>query len=133
MNATTRELRGLDFENSALGRRTCELLVRFGIVFLLNCGHTILLARCSVLVMKCTVRLLRAWPVVLDFVLPSAYDAVLRVSMLSDTLLRNSRGAGQSHSRGEAQTSMCPLAAVEDHTPSAGCIAATRGASTTGS
>jgi hypothetical protein len=67
--------------------------------------------------MKCTVRLLTtAWPVVLDFVLPSAYDAVLRVSKLSDTLLRNSRGADISHSLGEAQTSMYPLAAVEDHT-----------------
>jgi hypothetical protein len=59
--------------------------------------------------MKCTVRLLTAWPVALDFVRPSAYDAVLRVSMLSDTLLRNSRGADLSHSLGEAQTSMCPL------------------------
>ena len=38
MTATTREPRGIDFQNSALGRPTRELLVRFGIVFLLNSG-----------------------------------------------------------------------------------------------
>jgi hypothetical protein len=48
MNATTRELRGIDFQNSALGRRTCELLVRFGIVFLLNSGtHNLTCSRFS--------------------------------------------------------------------------------------
>src|SRR5271165_2814268 len=38
MTETTRELRGIDFQNSALMRGTCEFLVRFGIVFLLNSG-----------------------------------------------------------------------------------------------
>jgi hypothetical protein len=44
MTATARELRGIDLQNSALGRRTCELLVRFGIVFLLDLGtHNLIL------------------------------------------------------------------------------------------
>jgi hypothetical protein len=47
-------------------------------------------------------------------------------------LLRNPRGADRPYSLGAAQAAMRTLATVEDSTPSSGCVAATRSASTSG-